>query len=48
MKADVVNDSEGKAEDFNVECADEKEINEDAMTSFIERHKDEFKEIMSK
>lgn len=27
MKADVVNDSEGKAEDFNVECADEKEIN---------------------
>ena len=27
MKADVINDSEGKAEDFNVECADEKEIN---------------------
>ena len=27
MKADIVNASEGKAEDFNVECADEKEIN---------------------
>ena len=29
MKADIVPNSEGKEEDFNVECSDEKEINAD-------------------
>lgn len=29
MKADVVLDSDGKVEDYNVECSDEKEINSD-------------------
>lgn len=29
MKADIVPNSKGKGEDFNVECSDEKEINSD-------------------
>lgn len=39
MKADVVSDNDGKAEDYNVECSDEKEINADVQHGIEELFK---------